>query len=352
MHIAQSTTRSLAAYVVTLALGAPLLAAADCVEDERPAKPAEVEFHRRATAALLATLPPAPAGVEVTSSPIDFKRLPAIGLLCREHKDGEFTVSARRDYLQRVSEPERKRLMAERQSLTDQMYALEKIPADKVAERTALEEKSRAAWDAMKAAEKVGDEAATKARAAEYRAWRDQAVGIDQQHIASVKPQVEAMRKRQSAIAVNGQEAVVGVAINVVKLPAANATNPVGAYGTASPGRSVGLKVHNVVWSVSGPDGTLRQALTASIDKVRLQGMVGKPLPAESESEAFAMKSVAAVLPAPAPSANPAAPAPVQGAAATAESPATSPTADQSAATESVTQAVGAVNKLRGLFGR
>jgi hypothetical protein len=352
MHIAQSTTRRLAGYVAVLALAVPLFAAADCVEVERPAKPAEVEFHRRATAALLAALPPAPAGVEVTSSPIDFKRLPAIGLLCREHKDGEFTVSARRDYLQRVSEPERKKLLAEQQSLTDQIYALEKIPADKVAERTKLEEKSRAAWDTMKAAEKAGDQAAAKERAADYRAWRDQASGIDQQHLASVKPQVEAMRKRQSTIAVNGQQAVVGVAINVAQLPAANATNPVGAYGTASPGRSAGLKVHNVVWSVSGPDGVLRQALTASIDKARLQSLVGKPLPAESESEAFAMKSVAAVSPVSAPSANPAAPAPVQGEAATAESPATPPTADQSAATESVTQAVGAVNKLRGLLGR
>ena len=45
--------------VVLLALGWPVLSAADCV-DTRRASPAETEFHSRAMAALVAALSPVP----------------------------------------------------------------------------------------------------------------------------------------------------------------------------------------------------------------------------------------------------------------------------------------------------
>jgi hypothetical protein len=148
----------------------------------------------------------------------------------------------------------------------------------------------------------------------------------------------------------NYRKSIVSMAVNVQRLPAA--AGPLSAaYGTASPGRSAGLKVHNVVWTVSGSDSPLRQALVEAIDSARLQGLVGRPLPSVADSEAMAART---------------APATVGGAAtgstATGTQAATQPAistdpsspaaAGQTVGSEPIKDAADAVNKLRGLFGR
>lgn len=133
------------------------------------------------------------------------------------------------------------------------------------------------------------------------------------------------------------RKAIVSMAINVTRLPADDGAL-VSAYGSASPKRSAGLKVNNVVWRVSGSDSPLRQALVDAIDRTRLQALVGKPLPAVEESRALAAQAVPATVAAPPSVAapNPSAPA----------------APGQAPAAEPIKDAVDTVNKLRGLFGR
>ena len=145
--------------------------------------------------------------------------------------------------------------------------------------------------------------------------------------------------------------------------------NSSGAYGAASPAKSAGLKVHNVGFSVGGSDGPLRQALAAAVDRTRLQALVGRPLPNEAQSEAYAAMATPVVVPGlpgavsttAAPTVEPtsakaATPASAQTTAAerpgTAAAPAATPKPAATPAAEPVKKAADAVNTLRGLFGR
>ena len=133
------------------------------------------------------------------------------------------------------------------------------------------------------------------------------------------------------------------MAISGRGLPAAEGAL-VAAYGSASPKRSAGLKVNNVVWRVSGSDSPLRQALVDAIDRTRLQALVGKPLPAVVESRALSAQAVPATV---ATTPSVAAPQPVA-----APNPSAPAAPGQAPAAEPIKDAVDTVNKLRGLFGR
>lgn len=156
----------------------------------------------------------------------------------------------------------------------------------------------------------------------------------------------------------NYRKSIVSVAINVKQLPATD-NELSAAYGSASPNGNAALKVNNVVWSVSGSDSPLRKALADGIDRARLQALVGKALPSEAESAAYAAKAVpanianvpASASPAPAstsPSAGPA----QSGVTAPSNAPAPAAPAAPDAAGEPLKKATEAVNQLRGLFGR
>jgi hypothetical protein len=236
------TSLARGACIAFVTLAWPVLALADCV-DTRKATAGEIEFHKRATATLLAALPPVPVAGKLQQK----DSVMSLGQQCGP--TGDFTVQASRGY----------------------------------------------------------------------------------EH--------------------NGRLAIVAMSINVQQLPAA-ASALSAAYGTASPGRSTGLKVHNVVWTVSGSDSPLRKTLAESIGRAHLQALVGRPLPTVAESEALAAQAVPATVTATAaaPSANaPAMQATGQPAAAPDPS---MPAARQPGAAEPVRDAADAVNKLRGLFGR
>ena len=362
------------ALIATLALGWPLLGHADC--ESRKAQPAETAFHARAMAVLVAALPPVPAGVtELDAKPFDFKTVPAIGeVLCDFSKEGEFSITARRQYIRKHSEAERRHLQAQYDALTAQFHALKKTPPEKTAEQQTLRQQSNAAFQATRDAEKAGNKAAAEERNAQYRALRDQADAIDAQHQASVKPQTSELDQRRTAIDLEGQKVDIVLGMNLPRLPAARADNTSGAYGVASRGKSVGLQVHNVGITVRGTDGPLRQALAGAIDHARLQALVGKPLPSAAESEAYAAKAVpvsVAGLPAsamsgtPMSASSPSSPAPQAPPDPQATSQAASPTQTAAAQPtnanaptgpepvgEPLKKAAEAVNLLRGLLGR
>jgi hypothetical protein len=152
----------------------------------------------------------------------------------------------------------------------------------------------------------------------------------------------------------NYRKSIVSVSINAARLPAAS-DGLSAAYGSASPKRSAGLKVNNVVWRVSGSDSPLRHALVNAIDRARLEALVGKPLPSVAESQALAAQAVPATVAGSTTAATPA-PAPSSSPAQTAAQPAANPSAPaasgQAGASEPAKDAVDTVNRLRGLFGR
>jgi len=246
----------LAAGLAVLALGWPLVAAADCVDTRKPTA-AELEFFRRGQAAVLAALPPLPVGAVLQYKDSE----PSIGQLCAG-AIGAFSMGASRAY------------------------------------------------------------------------------------------------------ELNFRKSIVSVRINVRQLPKADPVL-VGAYGQASPNQSVGLRVNNVVWEVSGSDSPLRQALADAIDRTRLEALVGNPLPSVAESQALAAQAVPATVAAaparaaPAPNVPPPQTATTQ--AATTQAPtqpaaAPNPAAPAAPGTQPaaapINEVIDTVNRLRGLFGR
>jgi hypothetical protein len=358
MNIATLAARRLVVAAVCLASTA---AFADCTT--RKTRPAETAFNARAMAALVAALPPAPAGVvAVDGRPFDFKNPPGIyEVLCEGSKEGEFSVTARRQYVRKHSEAERKYWSAQYDALTAQFHALKKTPADRAAEQQALRQQSNAAWQAARDAEKAGDKVAAKASDEKYRSLRNQADAIDSQHEASVRPQLNDLDRRRTAIDLERQQVEVVVGMNLQRLPTASERAVVGSHGAASPGKSVGLTVHNVAWSVVGADGTLRQTLAAAMDRGRLQSLVDRPLPSEAESEAVAAKAAPPVVPElpegalASTSASTASVTPgptTTTTTTTTASAAPAPPPAQPPAAEPAKKAADAVKQLRGLFGR
>ena len=361
MHTPPFAARQL---IVAAACVASTAAFADC--QARKVRPAEAAFNARALAALVAALPPVPAGVtEVDAKPFDFKNPPAIGYLCEFSKEGEFSVTASRKYIRKHSEAEHRQLQAQYDALTAQFHALKKTPPDKAAEQQALRQQSNAAWQATRDAEKAGDKAAAKVSDEKYRSLRNQADAIDAQHEASVHPQTSELDRRRIAIDLVSQKVEIVIGMNLQRLPMANDRAVVGSNGVASPGKSVGLKVHNVAWSAVGADGPLRQTLAAAMDRARLQALVGQPLPSEAESEAVAAKATPTLVPdlpasglagSTTTTTTTTTTATAATATAAVAAPATPATAAippaQPPAAEPVKKAAEAVNLLRGLLGR
>lgn len=274
-------------YSVLLACAWPLLAQADCVDGARKSSASESDFHTRATAALIAALPPAPQGVRVTGVVADIKRLPSIGMLCTDQKSGDFKVNASRFYVLDLTEEESNKRRAQRTALDNQLYELAQMPPEQKAKRNALQQQAEAGFTATDAARKNRDEATAKARESEAKAFSQQARDLQKAHDDAMRPQTDELTKRRDAIPLAGQEAAVRLHINLAKLPGATNTVPNGIYGVASPTLSASFKVQNLTWSVGGSDTPLRQALVDALDKSRLQALVGKSPPSVEESEAF-----------------------------------------------------------------
>ncbi len=144
---------------------------ADCVDGVCEPTSAETDFHRRAIAALIAALPPAPAGAVIDGTPQD-KRAHTVEVLCKGGpKVGEIDINVSQNYIFRAreaqSEAQKMDFHRQRELINDEIHALLKLPPDMAAERDALEQKASAAEPGLQAAMKAGDKATAKARLAE-----------------------------------------------------------------------------------------------------------------------------------------------------------------------------------------
>ena len=80
--------------LVVMAILAPSIAVADCVEGTRPAKPQEKTCYEKISAELHRLIPPAPQGCRLsnTSKPV------TINGMCGNEKVGEFSINAMQTY--------------------------------------------------------------------------------------------------------------------------------------------------------------------------------------------------------------------------------------------------------------
>ena len=359
--------------VTAICLLAAGKARADCVDGTREITAAERNFFERAVAALAASIPATPANMEQRGKPHDFKAPPRLPSFCKGQREGDFEIGVSAAYLFRWPKADAERMSAERKQLLDQIAALEALPPEQAARHRELTEQSRAAYNSQPKAKRGGpplsdaDRRLAEQKVAEGRALEDQAKAIERAHLANVKPQSDALRTKADALQTSPQELQVTFGMNVRQSAAADARAAIASFGNPSPGRSAGLKVHNTIAVVSGPQGAPRQALFDAIDPTRLRSLLGNALPAVAESEALAAARVPASAPPAtnaAPNASPSAATPGSSTAAalpaapTATAPANAPSASKKEAPKkadagiTAQDAANAVNKLKGLFGR
>lgn len=299
----------LASAALTLALAAP--ARADCPDGTREAGAAEADFGNRARAALIAALPPAPAGMEKQGRPNDMNEKPTFAF-CRGTPVGAFSPNVADSYIYKLPKAEVDRRSVERRQFQQQIEELEKLPPEKEAQRKALEDQMRAAYAAAPRRSRSDPPLSAEQQAladrqnAEGRRLEEQVRKVELDHKASVKPQTDPLRARADALGSGPESFALRLRMNAERFPAAGPA--VVTFGAPSPKRSEGLKVHNVVLEIAGPEGAGKQALLAAVDRAYLQGLVGAPLPDLGASQARASSAAAAPPPAgPAVSAAPAA---------------------------------------------
>lgn len=371
--------------LIFAALGAVAFAPgarADCVDGVREPTKAELDFAARAQAALIAGLPALPPPIVRRGPPKNINE--RVGMsFCRGAAIGSFDVSIADGYRYEFTPAEASDRSQRRRELLRQVEQIEQLPPEKEAQRKALSDQARAAYDAMPRRSRKDppftpeQQALVDKQNAEGRRLEDAARRVESDHRASVKAQTDPLSAQANRLQQGPQEFTVHLAMNVERFPDTGAT-VLATFGTPSAKLSAGLVAHNVVLSVGGPDGPARRALADAVDRKYLQGLIGK-LPPDVAASQARMTAVAAAPPPPAvqPSvgatgaASPgAAPAAAGAAAATASAataaarPATqpaSPPASPSAPREeqkkaeptTTTQdAANAVNKLRGLLGR
>ncbi len=285
---------ALALMVTTVMCAMPDVARADCVDGVRNATPEELAFAARAEAALAAALPAPIANSERRGGPFDFSRTPRLSF-CKADQIGAFAVSAGGGYLYKFPKSEADRLYAERKSLEKQIDDLEKLPPDKDAEYKQVVAKMKAAYDAAPRRSRKDppftpeqQEQVTRAMA-EGKKLEDESKKIITDHVAGVKQQTDVLRAQAKRLETYPQELVVRLGMSRERCP--DACPGVATCGTPRAGRSTGLTGHNVVMSVEGPEGAVRQMLFDAVDKAYLQGLVGQPLPEVEASKARAERN-------------------------------------------------------------
>jgi hypothetical protein len=280
---------------VLLFLIASGFARADCVDGTRAATPAEVDFGTRALAALAAALPPPIPNSERRGAPPEIGKAPALSF-CKGQREGDFLVAVGQSYLYRFPKADADRMFAERKEIERRIAALETLPPEKAAEQKALLDQARAAYDATPRRSRTDpplsseDQALANRKQAEGRALEDRANGVVRAYKESVRPQTEPLRRQADALQSFPQDLQVRYAINVERFPAPDGKAVVYTLGAPSARKNAGLKVHNVVAEISGPEGAARQALADAVDQAYLQGLVSAPLPSVQDSQARASR--------------------------------------------------------------
>jgi hypothetical protein len=292
MNVRVLAQGTLATLLILISSG---FARADCVDGTRAATSAEVDFGTRALGALAAALPAPIPNSERRGAPPEIGKAPALSF-CKGQREGDFLIAVGQGYLYRFPKADAERMFAERKEIEGRIAALETLPPEKAAEQKALLDQARAAYDAAPRRSRKDpplsseDQALADRRQAEGRALEDRANAVVRAHKESVRAQTDPLRRQADALQSFPQELQVRYAINVERFPSPDAKAIVHNFGAPSARKSAGLKVHNVVAEISGPEGAARQALADAVDRAYLQSLVSAPLPSVQDSQARASR--------------------------------------------------------------
>ena len=277
-----------AAKALTLAAFLALAASnvrADCVDGVRKATAAEIDFLRRAHAALIAGLPEAVRPLERSNPQRPEPGAVGAPTLCGGSPIGAFSPSASTAFNFNFSPEEAKARAEQRRLLLQQIDALKRLPPDKEAEVRQLTEQARAgAASAPRRSRKdppfTPEQQAQVERAeAEANRLSQAARRIQFDHEASVKPQTDALNERADRLQAGQQAFTVLLSMNVQRFTEATPASEVIALGAPSANRSGSLRARNVVVEVKGPAGPTRDAVVTLIDRAYLQSLIDAPLP-------------------------------------------------------------------------
>lgn len=274
------------ALAALIALTAPI-ARADCVDGVRDATPAESEAAQRGRAALIAALPAPVRPLEHRSPNRADPNAPVPLGFCRGTPIGTFSASAQDGYLYTFSREETAARSDQRRALMRQVEDLEKLPADKEAQRKELEVQMRAAYAAAPTRSRkdppfTPEQQAQVDRAqVEGRRLEDAMRKIEFEHRASVKPQTDPLRARADELQQGPQVFDVSLGLNVARFPepVAAARGVQFSFGAPSPKPNPALMPANAVVTIQGPAGPARDALVGLIDRAYVEGLLNKPLP-------------------------------------------------------------------------
>lgn len=258
-------------FIVTIVVGVlsvlgSAVAFADCPDGVRKATPAEEAYFQKVQAAIKEVLPPAPA--EWTFTPMQDRPL---DILCKGIPEGSFSVTVEAKYTYRPSKEKADLLNAENRKISIEINNLEKLPPELNKERNDLmakySEKARAALQA----EKEGNKELARNLNAERESFRRQANDVRERHLASVKPKVDELRKRQQGLFTGRQEVVLRVTANEQypqKLTPGQESEII--VGKVPGPRSPGLKVHGIRALLKGP-AEKREEILSLVDKTKME---------------------------------------------------------------------------------
>lgn len=275
-------------------LSAAGTALADCVDGVRKETPAEAAFAAKAVAALAVALPKPIVNSQRQGAPFDFSQEPKFSF-CRGEKEGAFSPTVVASYLYKFSNADAERMYVERKSIEKQIDELNKLPPEKEVQQKEMYAKMRAAYDAAPRRQRKDppftpeQQAQVDAANAEGYKLEVAAKKFAADHIASVKPQTDPLRAQADRLQTYPQEIKVIVSMNADRFPDSNPTMI--TFGKPNKNRSAGLRVHNALAIVEGPEGAARQAFFEAIDKNYLQGLLGQPLPEVAVSKEHAERA-------------------------------------------------------------
>jgi hypothetical protein len=260
---------------VIMAVLIPAIAAADCVEGIRPAKPQERAFYEKISAELHRLILPAPEGCRLSNA----SKPGSMNGLCGDEKVGQFSIEASQTFFCVTKSPEPvPKPTPEARKISAELDQLSRLPADVSRQKGDLMNQAGQKRKAALQAEKKGNKEQYQKLWAESRALYDEADKLVDVHWKSVAPRKKELEEKIRAITPVTEPASGDIILNLT----VNEQHPkdaekdetvilIGPGGKAGPS----LKVKNVRIRVSGIP-SWREKILQLVDRSKLEALIGK----------------------------------------------------------------------------
>lgn len=242
---------------------------ADCIDGMRDATPAEVQYHKRVTAALKEAMPAPPANW--TLAPL---REQGVGSFCKGDREGDFEITVSGNYSYHPPKEESDRLYAEYRKLQSEIDALKQLPPDIAKERQGWLDKMSEANRASNRAAKEGNKDLARQKDAEGEGYSRKGREVRDKYLAGIQQQLDQLQSRQKTLDYRGSAVNVSLVANERDPRRLNPNSAAEIIvGKMPTPKNPGLKVHNVRALVEGPPAR-REPIQAAVNKEKLARIV------------------------------------------------------------------------------